>query len=198
MTLCRTIIYLLALAAACGMQALELPRHSWVMPGMTENNAMRLLAETARDPVEGIWDTAGTGTTVAIVAGTPPDTPRTHAATYLIVVVDSPRPRIHPGTVIGVCTPYARPHTYDCLMYTQSDGRQFSAPRRFTLTLADNTHLTMAEVRSGLKAAISFTLPLMRFLRLRINSRDDRPDGLDGFIRLWPVTATPPATPRRF
>lgn len=189
------LIILSMVLGATGALALELPDSSWVMPGISEGAAKELLIEKRQNPLEGIWESSGEGTRVAIIPGSAPGSPRSLAGNYLIVLLDSPRPRLQPGTVIGVCTPYAKPHNYDCLMYTRTDGRRFWSAKRFTLNLADDTHLTMTEVHSGLKVTFGFTLPSIRFLR--ISNRNDRPSDLDGFIRLWPATGTPPAVPRR-
>lgn len=182
------------LLGAMSVLGLELPEKSWVIPDVNERSIKSQLNETRRNPAEGIWSSTDDGARVAIVAGTPPGGKRRLSESYLIVVIDSPRPGILPGTVAGVCAPSAKPDTYDCLMYTANDGRILSKPRRFTLHMADRSHITMTEVHSGIRVVFGYSLPHINFLRL--TTRDDRPSDLDGFLRVWPCDG-PPALPRR-
>ncbi len=179
--------------AACS--ALELPDSSWVMPDCTEHSIRHRITETAIDPIEGIWTSSDDGAKVAIIGGTAPGSSRTLSDTYLLVILDSPRPGIVPGTVSGTCTPYGKPDTYDCMMFTRCDGKRLHKPHRFTMHLADKSHITLTEVHSGLKVVFGYSLPKLNFLRIK--SADDRPKDLDGFIRIWPPTGEPPSRPRR-
>ncbi|MBD5224699.1 MAG: hypothetical protein HDS68_01860 [Bacteroidales bacterium] len=188
-----TVIVTLLMAVGC-LQGLELPEKSWVIPDVSERSMREHLKETRLNASEGIWSSTDDGARVAIVAGTPPGSKRRLSESYLIVILDSPRPGIRPGTVAGVCAPAARPDTYDCMMYTANDGRILSKPQRFTLQMADRSHLTMTEVHSGVRVVFGYSLPRINFLRL--TTRNDRPADLDGFLRIWPAEG-PPSLPRR-
>lgn len=173
---------------------LELPEKSWVIPGVSERDMRAHLKETRRNPAEGIWSSTDDGALVAIMEGTPPGGKRRLSESYLIVLIESPRPGLIPGTVAGVCAPSAKPDTYDCIMYTANNGRQLTKPRRFTLSMVDRSHITLTEVHSGIRVVFGYSLPRINFLRL--TTRNDRPADLDGFIRIWPVDG-PPLLPRR-
>ncbi len=188
-----TSVGLLALGAMW-LFGLELPEKSWVLAGVSERSMREQLKETRLNPAEGIWSSTDDGARVAIIGGVPPGSKRSLSESYLIVIVESPRPGILPGTVAGVCTPTAKPDTYDCLMYTANEGRSLTKPRRYTLHMADRSHLTMTEVHSGIRVVFGYSLPRINFLRL--TSRNDRATDLDGFLRVWP-TEGPPALPRR-
>lgn len=184
---------MLLMAAIC-LSGLELPEKSWIIAGASERSMRDQLKETRRNPAEGIWSSTDDGARMAIVAGTPPGSKRRLSESYLIVILESPRPGILPGTVAGVCAPTAKPDTYDCMMYTANDGRILTKPRRFTLHMADGSHLTMTEVHSGVRVVFGYSLPRINFLRL--TTRNDRPADLDGFLRVWP-SEDPPLLPRR-
>lgn len=188
-----TAMAMLLMAAIC-LSGLELPEKSWIIAGASERSMRDQLKETRRDPAEGIWSSTDDGARMAIVAGTPPGSKRRLSESYLIVILESPRPGILPGTVAGVCAPTAKPDTYDCMMYTANDGRILTKPRRFTLHMADGSHLTMTEVHSGVRVVFGYSLPRINFLRL--TTRNDRPADLDGFLRVWP-SEDPPLLPRR-
>ncbi len=186
------LAYLLSVSVC---NAIELPDCSWVMPDCSEESIRSLITETATDPIEGIWTSSDDGARIAIISGTAPGSGRTLADSYLMVILDSPRPGILPGTVSGTCTPCGKPETYDCMMFTKCDGKRLHKPHRFTLHLADRSHITITEVHSGLKVVFGYSLPRINFLRIK--SANDRPKDLDGFIRIWPQTGEPPARPRR-
>lgn len=192
----RIIAVSLALTlAVASCKAIELPDSSWVMPHCTEHSMRVKIKETATDPIEGIWTSSDDGARIAVIGGTAPGNGRSLADNYLMVMLDSPRPGILPGTVCGTCTPCGKPDTYDCRMFTSCDGRRLYKPQRFTLHMADRSHMTLTEVHSGLKVVFGYSLPHLNFLRIK--NASDRPVDLDGFIREWPLTGEPPARPRR-
>ncbi len=110
-----------------------------------------------------------------------------------MVIVDSPRPGMRPGTVMGWASPAATPGKWDARIFTRTDGRELHTPRRFTLTLADDNHITFTPASSGIKISLWRMMPYI----FRAGVRETAPpDGLDGLLRLWPPSAdTPPVTP---
>lgn len=180
------------IAAACA----ELPDSSWVEhPGATARAMQALLLDTRRDAAEGIWAATADGTEVALVRGYARGSGRTMADSYLMVILDSPHPAIMPGTVMGVATPLAAPGHYDAWIFTSRHGAKLHSPKRFTLQLADLSHITLREVRSGLKVSFSLRIPYLN--RFRIQRYDNRPDNLDGLVRLWPRNEGKPQKIRR-
>lgn len=174
------------------------PRKSWVIAGMCDSAAHAIIEESAASAIEGIWQTTTDGAKVAIIKGSIPSAERPQGAGaldgQLIVILDSPRPSIATGTVMGWALPSAKTGRWDAWIFTDMQGRELSDPRRFTLAAEDDTHLQMIPVHKGISLTLWKMIPYM--FRRGISETDDREKGLDGMIRLWPPSPTsPPARP---
>lgn len=172
------------------------PRQSWTIDGFTESHAKEMLAERPAHPLGGIWSATADGARVAVIAG---DIPGRHGNGmpgngYLIVVLRSPRPSITCGTVMGWATPAAKAGHFDCTLFTGCEGTALTAPRRFTLRLNDDSHLSLIEIHDGLEIVAWKAIPYM--FRSFLRERHDRPRDLDGLIRLWPDDTGVPPMPR--
>lgn len=138
-------------------------------------------------PVEGVWRISGSDGMFAVVAD---------AGTifYRIVVIDSPDRSVLPGTVMGACTAAGRADSYDAWLYTSGEAGLLSRPKRFTLSLADDGRLIMVPVVNKLKLNLWRLLPYM--FRMSVSRVNDRPNNLDGAVRVYPEAAASPLTPR--
>ena len=170
----------------------DLPARSWVLEGWTDSVARARIGESLAGRTQGIWQATADGARVAIVADDAPGQSRSDATGYnapgnvLIVMLDSPRPGIRPGTVAGWASPAATPGRWDARMFTRTDGRELTSPRRFVLTLADDNHLTLTPASDGVKISLHRLLPYFFRSALR---QSNPPDGMEGFLRLWPTPA---------
>lgn len=138
-------------------------------------------------PVEGIWRMSGSEGLFAVVAD--PGT-----IFFRLIVVDSPDRNILPGTVMGACTAAGRADCYDARIYTSGDTGILSKPKRFTVTLDDGGRLIMVPVTNKLKVNLWRFLPYM--FRMTVTRVNNRPDNLDGAVRVFPAAAASPLTPR--
>lgn len=189
----------MVLLAACSLAAKgpndSGPSCSWVMEeAADEAMVRRMVAEHPSDVLEGIWSATTDGSRVAVVPGSFPGGARSFADSYLLVLLKSPRAGIVPGTVMGWCSPAAKEGWYDARLFTRCDGRNLSAPKRFTLRINDGSRLSLIEVRDGVEFVAWRLLPYM--FRKVLRERHDRPRDLDGLLRVWPADAGAPLKPR--
>ena len=189
----KPLLLSLLIATAAAAAPPQGPSRSWVETRVNPDSVSSLLAELPRENAEGIWQASADGATVAIIPGHPAGT-RGAAASHLIVIIDSPRPAIPPGTVMGWMRATAKPGCYHGAMFTRCEGPSLTTPKDFTFNMADNTHLTFTPVKGGLKIHPWRLLPYAFRFVLR-EERANLPDDLEGFIRVSPC-ASPPATPR--
>lgn len=177
----------------------KLPAMSVADPART---AVEILESSGCDGIKGIWQTPAEGASLAFLpalkwqleSGQPlPDPKLPTQNLLLIVTLDSPSPRIMPGTVMGWILPTAKPNTFDAVIYTKVKGFTPTKPRRFILTLLDDGHISMRAIHRGVVVNPWRFLPY--FIRGAFRSRDDSPVDLDGFIRIWPRPLNP-ASPR--
>lgn len=185
---------LMLLAATLCHAAGEGARAPRVIEGFDTATARRIITEYAATGLEGLWRASEDGATVAIIAA---DAPVAAAVTdlpagvsLLLVMVDSPAPAISPGTVIGWAKPAAKPGKWDARISTGDTAPGTPSMKPFTLTLADDSHLTLSSARTGLKVRPRLAIPYLG--RWSITERRERETDLDGFIRVWPPSATTP------
>lgn len=138
-------------------------------------------------PIEGVWRMSGSEGLFAVIAD--PGT-----IFFKLIVVDSPDRNILPGTVMGACTAAGRADCYDARIYTSGDTGILSKPKRFTVTLDDDGRLIMVPVTNKLKVNLWRFLPYM--FRMTVTRVNNRPDNLDGAVRVFPPAAASPLTPR--
>lgn len=164
--------------------------------------AMDILEESGCDGIKGIWQTPDDGASLAFVpalkwqlqSGQPlPDSSLPTQNLLLIVSLDSPSPRIFPGTVMGWILPTSKAGTFDAYIYTKVKGFTPTKPRRFILTVIDDGHISMRAIHRGVAVEPWRFLPY--FFRRAFRFRDDTPNDLGGFIRVWPRPLVP-SSPR--
>ena len=138
--------------------------------------------------IEGVWRMSGSEGMMAIVADSGTIFQR-------IIVLESPDRNILPGTVMGVCTALGRNNSYDARIYTtESTSGILSKPKRFTLTLSDDGRLIMEPITNKLKVNLWRFLPYM--FRMSVVKVNNRPDNLDGAVRVYPEAKDSPLTTR--
>lgn len=174
------------------------PDRSWVIDGFTDSVARALILEIPGSGIEGIWQTTSEGSEIAVISSEIPAAGRIRgtapAGSVLFVVLGSPRPAIAPGTVMGWASPAAKNGKWDAWFFTRAEGCTLSGLKRFTLSADDDTRLQMNEVHKGVAANLWRLLPYM--YRRVFSNVDDRERGLDGFLRVWPLSpSSPPARP---
>lgn len=137
--------------------------------------------------IEGVWRMSGSEGVFAVMASP-------GSIFYDIVAIDVPDQSVLPGAVIGACTPAGREDYYDAQMFTSAEGGKLSAPRRFTISLAAPGNMVIEPVTDRLKINFWRLLPYM--FRHAVSHVNDRPNNLDGAIRVYPTSAESPSTPR--
>ena len=138
--------------------------------------------------IEGVWRMSGSEGMMAIVADSGTIFQR-------IIVLESPDRNILPGTVMGVCTALGRNNSYDARIYTtESTSGILAKPKRFTLTLSDDGRLIMEPITNKLKVNLWRFLPYM--FRMSVVRVNNRPDNLDGAVRVYPEAKDSPLTTR--
>lgn len=151
-------------------------------------NADAFFAGRGLTAIEGVWRMSGSEAMMAIVAD--------HGTIFhKIVIVDSPDRNLLPGTIMGVCTALGRNNCYDARIFTSSAPFGIlSKPKRFTLTLSDDGRLIMEPITNKLKVNLWRFLPYM--FRMSVVRVNNRPDNLDGAVRVFPDVNVSPLTPR--
>lgn len=127
--------------------------------------------------LEGVWRMSGSDALFAVIA-----TPGSVYCT--MIVVESEDMNLLPGTVMGVLTAAGRAGAYDARIYTGCDDGVLTSPRRFTITVSDDTHIVMQPVTDKVIVNLWRFLPYM--FRDPVKHVNDRPKNLDGAIRLFP------------
>lgn len=172
------------------------PQRSWTTGVSDETTAKKQITALPADPLEGIWSATADGAVIAVVSGDVPGAERTLAERLLLVIIRSPRPGIAPGTVMGWCTPAAKSGSYNARLFTRCDGVTLSAPKRFTLQLTDDSHLSITRTRG--KLSVEFLpwniIPYM--FRSAVRIRRQESESTDGLLRRWPADSSRPQRPR--
>lgn len=151
-------------------------------------NADAYLEGRGLTSIEGVWRTSGSEGMMAIVADS-------GTIFHRIIVLESPDRNILPGTVMGVCTALGRNNSYDARIYTtESTSGVLAKPKRFTLTLSDDGRLIMEPITNKLKVNLWRFLPYM--FRMSVVRVNNRPDNLDGAVRVYPEAKDSPLTTR--
>lgn len=179
----------------------DMPQRSWIIAGFNDSTARAAIGESPAGAAEGIWQATADGARVALVAGDAPglwrcdiaDAPYSGVRRLLMVILDSPRPGIRSGTVMGWASPSATPGKWEAQIFTRTDGRELDTPRKFTLTLADASHISFAPASSGLRVRLWKLIPY--FFRSALTETPPQ-EGHEGLLRLWPPPAdAPPLNP---
>lgn len=158
--------------------------------------AKESMAGLALQEVEGLWEFPANGSVLAVVR----DDER--ASRFRIVAVESPYLVLTPGEVLGYAYPTAKRGVLDArLKEIHADGStrgyDDGKSHRFTLTLNESDAMVFTPVKKGFRLGWDWWRLFPYMFRIRVNKVDDRQNGLDGALRLWPRSATvPPRQPR--
>lgn len=156
-------------------------------PGFEPTAVDSIFADKALSPIEGVWRVTGEETLFAVVAD--PGT-----IFYRIIVVDATNRTLLPGTLMGAATATAQKNSFDALIYSHCSDGALSKPKRFTLTIHDNCRMVTAPVTDKLRVNLWRLIPYMyRFSVSRVNNR---PDNLDGALRIFPSDSKARTAPR--
>jgi hypothetical protein len=146
--------------------------------------------------IEGIWQFPEDGATIAIereVSADPLDNNEWH---YRMVVIKSPSRSLLPGTVMGRVRATAKRNSYAATIYTDTDGgSRMLKPKKFTLTLSDDSRLTFRRKGATVRLQLWRMLPYVSRLGVRVYHDRDADDD-DGCVRIFPATAGAPIQPR--
>lgn len=165
-------------------------------PVTTVDIAGRSLSDSLRErfdsmpvsSIEGIWQLTEDGGIIAIVRD---DDNGRH---YSIIAVDSPDRAVMPGSVMGKVSRLAKQGYYDGEIMTSVDAGGLKLPKRFTLHMNDDSHISFLKVNKGLRVNVWRLLPYM--FRRSVREVDDRQRGLDGAVKIYPRPLSRPSEPR--
>lgn len=190
----RLASLLLTLLIAATAIAGSLPEQSSVIEGYERDSVISRMRSLTLHPIEGLWQFAENGATIAIERnsnGLPDD----GVTRYHMVIVNSPRLTIEPGTLMGYVTPTAKKGVYEATIYTNFDGgTTLTIPKKFILTFNDDSHLAFSRDNSGIRINIWRFMPYM--FRYSITYKNERPRNIDGCIRVFPESANSFTQPR--
>lgn len=175
-----------------------LPALMFLSPALTAQGRQDIAAEfslesiktrfdtTPTDAIEGIWQLTDSGGRIAVI--------RQDDTTFRILVVDSPDRTIFPGTIMGTAHCLAKRGHYDAEIMTSSGSGRLKSPKRFTLRLNDDGHLSFIKINKGLRVNLWRVLPYM--FRYSVREINDRQHDLDGAIKIYPRPMSIPSVPR--
>lgn len=168
----------------------DVPSQSFVLGGYGNRDSVELrLSQLPLHDIEGIWQLTEDGAFVVIERVNSNKYPGTGIAKYQMIVLESPRLSIRPGTVMGYVALTAKQDCYDAYVYTDFDGGTvLSNAERFTLTLKDS-RLQFKQYKSGIKINLWRFVPYM--FRYSVKTYNERPKDLDGCIKIYPLPSTP-------
>lgn len=189
----RLLIVITCFAACFILSAADfsgIPSQSFVLGGYENRDSVELrLSQSPLHDIEGIWQFTEDGAYVVIEQAQADKMPARGIVMYQMVVLESPRLSVRPGTVMGYATLTAKADCYDAYVYTDFDGGAIlSKAERFTLTLKDS-RLQFKRHKSGVKINLWRFVPYM--FRYSVKTYDERPKDLDGCIKIYPLPATP-------
>lgn len=138
-----------------------------------------LFADRALDPVEGVWQWPDDGAVILISRHT--------ASSFTITLLDSPRPEVPPGKVIGKLISAPELGHYDCRLQSSSLGAGSPSSNDCHVSISDSDFLIFSPYRRHDSLSIKRLIPYMFRLGL---VRSSRPNRLDGPRRIYP-----PSTP---
>lgn len=172
-----------------------LPDKSSVMDGYVRDDVEKRLAASGIHDIEGLWRFVDDGSVMAIERFIPEEMPDEGNTCYRMVVVKSPLRAIAPGTLMGYLSPTAKKGTYDASVYTEFDGiNGLHKAKTFCLELGNDGLLAFNRYRQGVRLNLWRFVPYM--FRYSVSSRNERPKGLDGCVRIYPVPVSVPSEPR--
>lgn len=155
--------------------------------GMDMTNIYGFFQSRKPSAVEGLWRMSGSDGTFALVGDE-------GSIFYRLIVIDSEDLNVAPGDVMGVCTAAGRKNSYDARIFTSVEDGKLTSPKRFTITLSDDGHLIIVPVNNHLRFNLWRMVPYM--FRAAVTRVNDRPNNLDGALRIYPEPADSPFSPR--
>lgn len=136
-----------------------------------------LFANRTPDPVEGVWQWPDDGAVMLICRRT--------STSFTISLLDSPRPDIRPGTVIGTLISAPKAGDYDCHFSPESLGRGKARSKDCHVSVTDDNRLVFRPYRRHDSLSPLRLVPYIFRVGLL---RSTRPDNLDGARRVYPTT----------
>lgn len=195
----RCGIFFILIALMTGVMNAEtldnlIPRHSTVLDGYNDIDSIKAIIDQ-RGPagIEGIWELAGTQSTVVIEPCTAPSIIHSGIDCLQIVVIASPRRSIRPGTVLGYMTTSAKAGTYDARLYTENIRSVLQSHRRYIMQLSDDGHMSMTAVKPAWRLTLRQTFKFL--IRAGITRQNDEKSSTEGFIKQYPPTGIKPLKP---
>lgn len=193
------VITLLAAASAAANVFLDaLPKTSTILSGYTNADSVKSRLRAAPlDAAEGMWQMLDGGAVFTLERHIDPKLPAaSQTLTYRLVMVKAPSRLIRPGTVIGHAVATTQPNVLEAKIYTDfALENGLGIPKMFTLHLASNgSTLTFKPRKSRITVNLFRLLPYM--YRHLVRLRDNRPDNLDGAVRLYPPVVSSQFGPR--
>lgn len=174
----------------------QLPCQSMVLKGYEYDDVITRLSQAPLHDIEGIWQFVDNGTTIAIEQFNPDVIAGEQSFLYRIVIINSARLSIEPGTIMGYASATTKENCFDARIFTNGKlNGILSLPQTFTLNLTDDaSRLTFNEYKKEIKINLWKFIPYI--YRVGISVKDTRPKGLDGCIKIYPKTASAPISPR--
>ncbi len=191
---------MLICALLCGLRLFafnldDIPLISERLNSYERGNVETRLQSMPLDNIEGIWQFPTDGAQVVIERFIPDNYRDDGATRYRLVVIQSPRLSVRPGTVMGYMIPSAKKGYYDARIYTVFDGGlHLSSPKKFILKHSDDGRLSFVEHKTGVKINLWRMVPYM--FRYSISTQDNRPEDMNGCIKIFPREVDHNPTPR--
>lgn len=158
------------------------------LDGFTLDAVKQTLDQLAFTPIEGLWMMTDDGARFAIIADSD-ESRLTPQEFLLMVIVDSPDRSVKPGTVFGVAAQSAAKGVFDALIISDLDPDSRFKAKNFLLKLGDEGRLSIIPVRKGLRINLWRLVPYL--FRHSVKSVNNRPEELDGAIKIYPAPAKP-------
>ncbi len=164
---------------------LSLPDNAPRLKGYAHSDSIHKRLDTKRLlPLEGVWEMTANGATIAIERVE--NFTRQRSSLYNIVIIDSPDRSIAPGTLMGKAIDSSDPAMFDALLYTDSSDKGLSKAQNFSLHINKDGRLSLKRYKQGVWINLWKLVPYM--WRRSFGKYDQRPEELDGMIRVYPTT----------
>ena len=191
-TLLSTMLILAITIPSFGNDTFEsIPDTSQQLSGYERDSVTNRLRALPLHDIEGLWQWVEDGAIIAIER----DFINEAITRYRMVIVESPQRSIRPGTVMGYLTTTAKRGNFDARIYTDNDlTGLLSKTKSFNIVMSDDTHFSITSYREGISVNLWRLIPYM--YRINISTKSNRPQGLDGCIKIFPPSTSKPQNPR--
>lgn len=184
-----TSVLLLLVATTVASAADYVTQRLSTLPARVVTDIVELEARPSLSNLDGVWEMTQGGGKMAII----PINDADPSQGFMLVVLNSSDRTILPGTVMGIALNAAKKGSFDAAIYSGSSDGKMTNPKRFTLTLNGENHLSIVPVKNRLKVNLRNLLPYM--FRISVTRQNNRSDELDGAVRVG-VTSGKPLNPR--